>query len=679
MHLKEFGLPDKDIAALKKKHIHTVNDLLMRFPRGYRDYREVKPIRSCVDGQYSAVSGKLINTEIRSGSKTKYLRLNLTSGTDRFRIDFFVGKYYGYLQKEYSRFVGLDVVVTGKVTVDPVYGMSMSDTEIVPAFSFVPGIKPIYPKNGRMKEEDFLFWLEKAMEGRGELLEKRIRKEEGLMTGEEAFRCMHHPSSWGEIKKAREQFIFYDLLWFELRRRDLESGKPENTSVILSDRALMQAFERKLPFALTSLKDGEKEQPGEGGQREVLNALADTASSGKRIEAVIEGDVGCGKTAVAAAMAMLCAGGGYQAVVMAPKTVLAWQHAKEIGQWCDMMGVPYEVLIGMPKTAAEKKERKASLERIKRGTAKVIIGTHSCFGKTVEYKNAGLIIIDEEQQFGVEQKAALREKALPDAHYIEMSATPVPRSLALSIYGNRDIFRITRKPEGRKDIQTASCVIEETAFRFMEKQLAAGRQCYVVCPMISENEEDGIDGAEKTAERCRLRFEGLGYRVAMADGRMKTKDFEKEIARFKDNEAQILVSTTVVEVGVNVPNATVIVIENAERFGLSQLHQLRGRVGRREYSSYCIMVTQDRENERIKAMESITDGFEIAEKDLMLRGPGDINGIRQSGQDKYVTEALLFPDIHKKAKKAAEKCTDKNKDGLFLRLAYAEHLKYEEE
>ena len=231
MHLKEFGLPDKDIAALKKKHIHTVNDLLMRFPRGYRDYREVKPIRSCVDGQYSAVSGKLINTEIRSGSKTKYLRLNLTSGTDRFRIDFFVGKYYGYLQKEYSRFVGLDVVVTGKVTVDPVYGMSMSDTEIVPAFSFVPGIKPIYPKNGRMKEEDFLFWLEKAMEGRGELLEKRIRKEEGLMTGEEAFRCMHHPSSWGEIKKAREQFIFYDLLWFELRRRDLESGKPEKRTI----------------------------------------------------------------------------------------------------------------------------------------------------------------------------------------------------------------------------------------------------------------------------------------------------------------------------------------------------------------------------------------------------------------------------------------------------------------
>ena len=674
MNLSELGLQKKDIAALKKKHIYTTDDLLMRLPRKYMDYREIKVVKDCINGEYSAVSARLINTEIKQGSKMKYLRLNMISGDDRLRVDFYVGKYSGYLQRQYSPYTGMDVVVTGKVSVDPVYGISISDPEVVPGFRFSPGIVPVYPKNGSMKQEDFLFWLEKCMEMQGEILEKDIRETAGILPYKEALKKIHHPETPSDIDRARKQLIFNDLLWFELKRKDLESGRPDTTSVVLKNVSTMKRFVENLSFELTSAKNTDGYS---GGQKEVIDKLLSKASSGDRIEAVIEGDVGCGKTAVAGAMAMLAAGNGYQALIIAPKTVLAQQHAKEIGAWCEKMDISYEILVGTPKTAEEKRQKKEALKRIKDGSSKIIIGTHACFSKDVEYKNVGIVIIDEEQQFGVEQKSAAREKALTDAHYIEMSATPVPRSLALSIYGNKEVFRVTKKPEGRKPVQTAACSKEETAMRFAEKQLAEGRQCYVVVPMIDENEDDGIDGVKKTAERLKKRFGKLGYTVVSADGKMKEEDFSKAISDFKDNRAQVLVATTVVEVGVNIPNATVMIIENAERFGLSQLHQLRGRVGRREYSSYCIMVTDDRQNERVRVMESTTDGFEIAEKDLLLRGPGDVNGLRQSGQNKYVTEALLFPDIHKKAREAAKMCNDENKNAVFLKMKYEEHESFE--
>ena len=680
MHLSQLGLEKKDINALKKKHIHTVNDLITRFPRAYRDYRQVMPAEMCRNGEYAAIGAKFTGMEIKQGAKMSYLRLNMLSNGKRFRVDFYVGRYAAYLQKIYAKYLSMDVVVTGKVSVDPVYGISVSDAEIVPAFDFEPGIKPVYPKNGTMKQETFTLWLEKAIEMQGELLEKGIRDAAGIMPYREAVYKVHHPKNAADIITAKKQFVFNDLLWFELRRRELESGKPDTTSVILKDRTFMDRFIDTLPFELTRLTEKEKEKSDgrSGGQLEVLEDLAATAATKQRIEAVIEGDVGCGKTAVAAAMAMLTAGNGYQTIITAPKTVLAAQHAREIGKWCEEAGVGFEAVIGTPKNAAEKKQRKEALGRIKSGEAKVIVGTHACFGKDVEYKNAGLVIIDEEQQFGVEQKAAVRDKALPDAHYIEMSATPVPRSLALSVYGNREVLRITKKPEGRKPVETASCVKEETAMRFAEKQLAMGRQCYVIVPMIDENEDDGVDGVKKTADRLKKRFGSLGYKVVSADGKMKEDEFSAAIDDFAQNRAQVLVATTVVEVGVNIPNATVMIIENAERFGLSQLHQLRGRVGRREYESYCVMVTQDRENRRVKVMEQTTDGFEIAEQDLLLRGPGDVNGIRQSGQNRYVEEAIMFPDIHRAARRAADMCNEENKNAAFLKLVYREHEMYEE-
>lgn len=681
MHLSEFGLPEKDVAALKKKNIHTVNDLLLRFPRLYRDYRKIKDIGDCTPDQFSAVQGTLVSTDVRKGSSTWYLRLSFLSGGRSFDADMFLAGASFYIRAQYLPYIGKELVLTGKVSYDTGRGYYMSNPEITPKEEFVPGIRTIYPKNGTMSQEHFDFWVHKAMEGQGEILEEEIRREAGLMPYRDALACMHYPKTAREIKEAKEQFVFYDLLWFEICRNRAEAGLPQKTSVRLAKTGVMERFIGLLPFPLTALAENDGSGP-DGGQKDVLMHLAAEASGGKRIEAVIEGDVGCGKTVVAGALAVLAAENGYQAAVVAPKVVLAQQHADEISGWCGALGIPCEVVVGIPKNAKEKKERAAALKRIKSGESRVIVGTRAAFGKGAEYKNLGLVIIDEEQQLGVGQKDNIRKKALPDAHYIEMSATPVPRSLAMAIYGSREVCRITKKPAGRKKILNARGTYDrqdiQKAFVTVRKQLDKGRQCYVVVPMVNDNKEAGIDGVKKTAARYEKCFGPLGYKVVTADGKMSAKAFNESIDAFKENRAQILVATTVVEVGVNVPNASVIVIENADRFGLAQMHQLRGRVGRREYDSYCIMLTDDKENARVDTMLHVTDGFEIAEKDMVLRGSGDVNGSRQSGQDKYITEAILYPEIHKKAKEVALLCDGEKKNGHFLSLAYEEHLKYEE-
>lgn len=680
MQLSQLGMDKKEVAALNKKHIYTTDDLVRAFPRLYRDYRRVVDPSACMDGDYCAVYGHMTGSEVRSGPKMKYLRLRFEtpSGT-RFRADYFVGRYAAYLGKTYAKYNDTDVVLTGKVSVDPTYGISVANAEIYPASEFVPGIYPVYPKSKNLDEKSVLLWMERCLDAQGEILEKEIRGRYGLLPYRDALLKLHRPQTPGDIELGQKQMAFYDLYRFEMKRKELESGRPDQTTVTFPDTSMMERFISSLPFPLTTLPP-ERAASSDGtwgGQEQIIRYLTGLAAEKKRMEAVIEGDVGCGKTAVAGALAVLAASNGWQAAIMAPKTVLASQHAAEILAWCSELGLVCASLIGTPKNAAERKQRKAVLESIRNGTADVVVGTHACFGKDVEYNNLGLIIIDEEQQFGVEQKARLRAKALPDAHYLEMSATPVPRSLALSIYGSREVLRITEKPAGRQRIQTASCTKEETAMRFMEKQLTMGRQCYVVVPMIEENEDSGIDGVRKTAKKYAERFNK--YTVVSVDGKMKEEEFLKGISAFKEGRADILVATTVVEVGVNVPNATVIVIENAERFGLSQLHQLRGRVGRKDLPSYCILITDNRENKRIQVMEETEDGFAIAEQDLLLRGPGDVNGLRQSGQNRYITQALLYPDIHRQAKEAAAMSSSENRYGVFLTAVYDEHESFEEE
>lgn len=681
-------MPKKTVTALSKKHIHTIDDLLRWFPRKYRDYREVKDIMDCPDGEYCAVAGKLMKVQVKQGSKGKFLRLSFLSegkkdglGNDVwFRVDMFVSRYANYLEKVYTQeYYRRSCVVTGKISKHPLYGISISDSAITLPVLFKNEIAAVYPKTGSVGDEDFRSWLEQCLQLTGEVLEDEVRAKTGLYPYREALRMIHHPESPEEIEKAKEQFVFYDLFWFYSQLVEMNAHMPEKSDIIFRDTSLMERFISTLPFPLTkktgSLNNGCGENLIEGGQQEAIRSMAFMTTTGNRLNALVEGDVGCGKTLVAASMLMLAAGNGFQACIIAPKTVLARQHYEEIGSYCEKMCLNCAFLAGTPKGAEERRERKETLKKIREGEIQVIVGTHSCFSKEVIYKSLGLIVYDEEQIFGVDQKIAMFEKGLPGVHTIEMSATPIPRSLAMSVYSSKSIYRITEKPAGRVPVQTAAWTYDRpgAVTSFMEKQLAMGRQCYVVAPAIEDNEDAGLIGVNTVAEKYHDHFAPLGYKVMIANGKMKDEEFTRAIDSFKSGEAQILVATTVIEVGVNVPNATVIVIEQAERFGLSQLHQLRGRVGRRDYKSYCVLFTKDRGNDRIAAMERTTDGFEIAEEDYRLRGPGDVNGTDQSGQNNYIDEILTYPHIYEKARKAVDMCNEKNRYGMMLRLMYREH------
>ena len=536
MQLSELGIPKRSISAMQKKHIHTVEDLLRWFPRKYRDYREVRDILDCPDGEYAAVSGRLMKVQVKQGAKGAYLRLSFLSnkstfpdGTDVwFRADLFVSRYARYLEKKYSEeYLKKDVVVTGKVCKDPQYGISISEAEVELPVLFKNDIARIYPKIGGLKDEDFRSWLEQLLQLQGEVLEDAVRKECGLMPFRDALYMMHHPGVPEDIEAAGRQFVFYDLFWFAMQLREMEGRLPEDSDIKLADRTLMDYFlSQCLPFRLTELTSDEREENRKngvtgGGQMDVIRAMAETAASGKRLNALVEGDVGCGKTLVAAAMIMLAAGNGYQAVITAPKTVLARQHYEEISTYCEACGLKCAFLSSSAKTAEEKRARKEDFRKIESGEIKVIIGTHSCFGKDVTYKNLGLIIYDEEQEFGVDQKMALYDKALLGVHTIEMSATPIPRSLTMSVYSSKDIQRIIKKPAGRIPIQTASCSTDAPVFKFMKGQLEMGRQCYVVAPAIDDNEDAGLIGVNSVAKRYEEHFAPMGYRVALANGRMK--------------------------------------------------------------------------------------------------------------------------------------------------------------
>ena len=663
MLLTQTNISEKEIKAYAKKHIASSDDLLRWFPRKYRDYRKIKSIAECEDGKYAAVRARMIKSEVRDGARMKYLRLTfLCEAQDAalqntyFNVDLF-NKYTGYLAKIYSEFQGRNVIVTGKVSVHPVYGYSMQDTEVFHEHDFKNEIKAVYPKIGGVEDVQFRKHLDYFISMSGEILEEEVRKKYELLSYKEALEKIHCPGDFEQIDEAVRQFVFYDLLLFCMRQRKISRGMSDTSDAVMTDPSLTNSYLEMLPHPLTELTEEERKNADHdilcGGQREAVLSMMQTMASGKRLNALIEGDVGCGKTIVAACMLMFAAGNGFQAAILAPKTVLARQHYEEIRGYCDGLGLRC-VFIGNAKTAEEKKQRKEDLKGIKDGSVNIIVGTHACFSKSVEYKNLGLIIYDEEQAFGADQKVALYGKAVRGVHTIEMSATPIPRSLTMSVFSDKNIIRITKKPEGRVKIQTAACNNDKPAFEFVEKQLLLGRQCYVVAPAIEDNEDFGLTGAVSVAKKYEKYFSPRGRKVVTANGRMTDDEFADAIDQFRKGSADILVATTVIEVGVNIPNTTVIVIEQAERFGLSQLHQLRGRVGRRDYPSYCILMTKDKQNPRIKAMTEMSDGFEIAEADYRLRGPGDINGTEQSGENKYINEILTYPEIYEKAKETAK-------------------------
>ena len=377
---------------------------------------------------------------------------------------------------------------------------------------------------------------------------------------------------------------------------------------------------------------------------------------GNRVDARVQGDVGCGKTVVAQIAALGMAMNGYQCAVMCPTLVLAEQHFADFTKFLARFGLNAVFLHGGMKIREEKK----ALAAIQSGEADVIVGTHSIFADKVKYKKLGLVIVDEEHRFGVEQREGLKQKAKDGVHNISMSATPIPRTLATTLYGEgTEIINIHTMPAGRKPVKTIVWSNENTCMESVYKQIKQGHQCYIICPLIEDSDSEtlaGVESVETTAQNLKAWFAKYpGVRIETISGDMKAKDVQAGIEAFAAGNADILISTTIVEVGVNIPNSTVIVIKNAERFGLAQLHQLRGRVGRSSYQSYCVLLSQDKENERLQTMASTTDGFKIAEKDLELRGTGQILGVKQSGKDVYMEMMLKYPKLYKEIRTQAAK------------------------
>ncbi|MDR2010407.1 MAG: ATP-dependent DNA helicase RecG [Bacteroidales bacterium] len=458
-----------------------------------------------------------------------------------------------------------------------------------------------------------------------ETLPPYIREKYKLKGLEESLVQIHFPSGVTELNAAQYRIKFEELFYIQLNIQQIKSNRKQSTTGFIFDKSkdklVKECFFKKIPFSLT------------GAQTRVLREIRQDLESGRQMNRLLQGDVGSGKTLVALLTMLIAVDNGYQTCIMAPTEILARQHFRSISKFLEGLDVTVNILTGSTK----KKDRPKIHETLRSGELNILIGTHALIEDSVEFKNLGLVIIDEQHRFGVAQRAKLWEKNLSPPHILIMTATPIPRTLAMTLYGDLDVSVIDELPPGRTPIITKHFKDSNRlqVFGFMKKQIALGRQVYVVYPLISESEnmdykflEDGVEGISRA-------FPIPEYQISVVHGRMKSADKEFSMKMFIDKNTQIMIATTVIEVGVDVPNATVMVIESAERFGLSQLHQLRGRVGRGSEQSYCILMTGDKLPEngyhRIMTMVNTNDGFEIAEADLKLRGPGDLEGKQQSG------------------------------------------------
>lgn len=639
-------LQKRTISAIRKKKIYTVNDMVSFVPRAYRDYREIKHLSACEDGEFAVVRGRITKVDKKFGQRY-YVVIRLTEENG----DFVTVMYFSmadYYAKTYGEHMQQEAVVCGKIKKEAKFGRwfySMSPPEHY-FFNGVyrPWIDSIYPNIKGVSSEMRDKLIENALKTVEEPLSWEIMSKYGMMDYKSALTELHHPTGLESLEKAKNRVLFNDLLYFAILFRLGESRDDLKSGILFNKVGLCQEFIKNLSFRLTD------------DQRGVLNRMVVTSRTGMRNNVLLQGDVGCGKTIVAAIMMMTAYENGYQAVLMAPKEILAKQHYAEITKYAEKYGIKTCFLHAGMKAP----ERKKAYSGIESGEISFIIGTHSCLSDKLMYKKLGLIVIDEEHLFGVEQKEKLEEKAVEGVHMLSMSATPVPRTIASVMYGNKkEIMLIKTKPEGRLPVKTAVQITHKNIFPFMEKEILAGHQCYVVCPSIDEREDSvgpEIVSVESMYKEYVSYFGEKGIRIGVVHGKMKKDEIEGVISGFYDGSISILMSTTVIEVGVNVPNATVIVVEQADRFGLATLHQLRGRVGRSSLQSYCILRSETPENERLDVMARTTDGFEIAEADLRLRGTGNLIGMEQSGTNKYVEEMLDNPEIFKKASEVASYC-----------------------
>ena len=635
----------KQFAAL---NIFTLEDLICHFPRGYEDRTRIVPIEK-LEVDKPACFKAMVMSAPRTAHIRKGLditKVQVADCTARLTLTFFNQKFTAD-QLQY----GKEYIFYGAVTGDFI-GYSMT----APVFESLDSapittrrVLPIYPLTAGLSNASVVKAVQQALaicDVPKEIIPDSVREQYGILPAERAYYAIHQPASMEEAEQAKKRLIFEEFFVFSAGLALMRASRSLKKVPAYKNLDLFD-FYQALPFTLT------------GAQSRAIADIVGDLGRGAPMNRLVQGDVGSGKTMVAAAAAYLAVKNGHQAAMMAPTEILAEQHYAGLSKLLTPLGISIALLTG----SLTPKQKRETRERIESGQAQLVVGTHALVSEATVFDNLGLVITDEQHRFGVGQRSALSGKG-QDPHVLVMSATPIPRTLALLMYGDLEVSILDELPPGREPVDT---FLVDESYRarinnFIRKHVAEGHQCYVVCPAVEEAEGLDLKAAEMWAETLQQKvFPDL--RVALLHGQMKAAEKDAVMTEFAKGNADVLVATTVIEVGVDVPNATLMVVEDADRFGLSQLHQLRGRVGRGKAKSYCVLFSQKKSGDtytRLKALCSTTDGFKIAEEDLKLRGPGDFFGARQSGLPAFRV-ANLSCDLHtlKQAQQASADWIDR--------------------
>ena len=631
VYLKGVG-PSRAKILAAEADIRTVGDLLQYFPFRHIDRSQQCTIASLNDeNQYVVMQGTVSNMQaVSTGKYRERLTVDFSDGTGTMQLVWFQGTKW--VREKLKP--GVKYTIMGKPNIfNGQWQITHPELEVVQGTQDNTNpFLPVYPTTEKMKQHGLgtralarlTETLVASLGGMEETLPQEVCGRYRLLGRREALIAIHYPESMQQLDAARTRLKFEELFFMQLDYQWAHSERQQHSAGRVFG-AVGEHFNRfyneKIPFPLT------------GAQKRVIREIREDMRSGHQMNRLLQGDVGSGKTLVALMCMLLAIDNGSQACLMAPTEILATQHYYTFLRMLEGLGVNVELLIGSVR-AADKKKMK---ERIASGETHIVIGTHALIEDDVAFRDLGLVVIDEQHRFGVEQRSKLWVKATPPPHVLVMTATPIPRTLAMTVYGDLDCSVIDELPPGRHPVRTYHRTEPRRplVFSFLKKQIDAGRQVYIVYPLIHESEKLDLKDLVDGLEMVQSYFPRPQYHVSMLHGGLSAEDKAFEMDRFKRGLTHIMVATTVIEVGVDVPNATVMVIENAEHFGLSQLHQLRGRVGRGADQSYCILMTKDQlgysSQERIRTMCSTTDGFQIAEADLRLRGPGDMQGLQQSG------------------------------------------------
>lgn len=638
------GVGPKRAEYYKKLGINTVYDLLNHYPRGYLDFTSPVSISQAAANSFenSAVKGKIVKKlpEARIKKGLSIYKAVFTDDVNDLTIVIYNSEFAFKQLEPYKEYI-----LYGKITGNLVR-YEMTNPLIVPAEA-PDRIQPVYSLTEGLTQPLLRKTMHAALESFGgeiyEPMPKSIMQEYSLCSYNFALENIHFPKDSHSCGIAKHRLIFDELLILQLGMYVLKKRSQSRTGCVMKNIQI-DDFYNSLPFELTK------------GQQDAVNDCVQDMCKGSPMNRLVQGDVGSGKTAVAAGAAFFAYKNGFQTALMAPTEILAVQHYETLSGFLEPLGVKIALLTG----SLTPKQKTNLKQQIANGEYNVVVGTHALVQQTTEFYKLGLVITDEQHRFGVEQRAALAKKG-QNPHKLVMSATPIPRTLALMIYGDLDISILRELPEGRQPVETYAVTgkLRERAFGFVKDRLDEGRQAYIVCPMIDESEMDLQD--VKSYARKLQEGSFKDYKIGLLHGKLSPAEKEQVMNEFKEHKTDLLVSTTVIEVGVDVPNSAVMVIENADRFGLSQLHQLRGRVGRGRYKSYCILITDNVSEEsrkRLKILSKIHDGFKISEEDLKLRGPGDFFGSRQHGLP-VMKIADMSADLEtlKQAQKAAQEIT----------------------